>query len=222
MPTAAARPLERVRSTADEELVEQVLAGHRSRFELLVRRHEPRVRRAVRRILRNRSEVDDVVQQAFVQAFTGLEGFTGTAAFASWLTRIAVNEALLHSRRARRRERAAAELSPAAEGPQGTPEHEAACRETIGRVELALPSLSVHQREVLQLVLEGLSHGEIARRLGIRQAAVKVRVHRARTALRVLVAGWARPPRGGQPRLSVAPHGARLIGSFRQGAPLLG
>jgi len=211
MPTAAARTVLPDRATADEELVDEVRAGRRARFGLLVARHEARLRRAVGAVLRDRSEVDDAVQQAFSQALAGLDGFSGAAAFATWLRRIAVNEALLRSRRSRRAERALATLGADGEGVAGTPEQDAARREDLRRVGAALPCLAEAHRQVLHLVIEGMSTAEIAERLGVSEGAAKVRVHRARAALRKAVDGG--PPRGGRPHLVFAGRRANLIGS---------
>jgi RNA polymerase sigma-70 factor (ECF subfamily) len=215
MSTGAARKLDPTRDLADEELVQDVLSGQASRFDLLVRRHERRLRSAVRGVLRDRSEVDDVVQQAFEHAFAGLGRFAGTATFATWLTRIAINEALLEARRSRLVRRARLELAPRADGFPGTPEQEACWREAAGRVRIALVRLPDHHREVLQLVLDGLSRAEIAGRLGIRAGAAKVRVHRARVALRALVVGGRPGTRVGTPRLAVASRRGGLISSSR-------
>ncbi|HVO19236.1 MAG TPA: sigma-70 family RNA polymerase sigma factor [Anaeromyxobacter sp.] len=211
MPTDAARAVLPDRATADEDLVDEVRAGRRARFGLLVARHEARLRRAVGAVLHNRSEVDDAVQQAFSQALAGLDRFSGAAAFATWLRRIAVNEALLRARRSRRAERALATLGAHGEGVVGTPEQDAARREDLRRIEAALPRLAEPHRRVLHLVIEEMSTAEIAEHLGVSEGAVKVRVHRAREALRRAVDGG--PPKGGRPHLVLAAGRASLIGS---------
>src|SRR5688572_1010104 len=86
----------------DEELVRRVVAGETAVFEVLMRRHNRKVFRAVRSILRGSPEVEDVMQQAYISAFTHLGGFAGEAKFSTWLVRIAINEALGRVRRARR------------------------------------------------------------------------------------------------------------------------
>src|SRR4029078_6932577 len=83
----------------DDTLIEQVLAGNTALFELLMRRYNERVYRAVRSIVRDEREVEDVMQQAYVNAFTHLRQFNGSARFSTWLTRIAMNEALARVRR---------------------------------------------------------------------------------------------------------------------------
>src|SRR5687767_6173721 len=83
----------------DETLIRQVLAGDTPRFELLMRRYNERVYRAARSIVRDEHETEDVMQQAYVNAFTHLRQFNGSARFSTWLTRIVVNEALARIRR---------------------------------------------------------------------------------------------------------------------------
>jgi RNA polymerase sigma-70 factor, ECF subfamily len=211
MPTAAAPAGATDPAAADAQLVDQVRAGQRASFGVLVARHQARLRRAVGAVLRDRSEVDDAVQQAFSQALAGLDGFSGAAAFATWLRRIAVNEALLRARRARRAERALVALGACDEDAGGTPEQEAAWREGLQRVGAALPRLAQPHRQVLLLVIEGLSNGEIARELGLSEGATKVRVHRARGALRRVVDG--RPFPAARTQIVIAPGRAGLIGS---------
>lgn len=214
--TGAFRSLDPIRDPADEELVQEVLSGQLSCFELLVRRHERRLRAAVRGLLRDPSEVEDVVQQAFVLAFAGLDGFAGEASFATWLTRIAVNEALLRARRSRLLRRAAVALAPRASCGPGTPEQEAGWREAVGRVQAAVSLLPERHREVLQLLADGLSHAEVAATLGIRVGAARVRAHRARAALRSSVGGGRRQSSDGSPLLSIAPRRPGLNASARQ------
>src|SRR5665213_3083158 len=79
---------------ADEEIVRRVLEGDLVLFELLMRRHNQRVYRAIRSILRDDCESEDVMQETYVRAFEHLAQFEGRAQFSTWLTRIAFNEAL--------------------------------------------------------------------------------------------------------------------------------
>jgi RNA polymerase sigma-70 factor (ECF subfamily) len=209
--------LEPVDQRTDQELVDEVRAGSGACFEELVRRHRGHLRRAVRGVLRDRNDVDDAVQQALLQAFTGLDGFASTAPFAAWLTRIAVNEALMRARRQRRLERATLRLVPETDGPRSNPEQEAASREAMARVQAALPRLPAHHREVIQLAtLHELSHADVAERLGVSEGAVKVRLHRAREALRGLLDEGERPRPRATPRLAVARRGTGLYGSSQQ------
>jgi len=172
-------------------------------------------------VLRDASDVDDVVQQAFVKAFAGLDRFARQAAFGTWLTRIAVNEALMRARRSRQ-EQAVIALVPRAEEDHRNPEQEAGTREVMARVRAVLPLLRARHREVLQLaVVHGLSSAEIANRLGVREGAAKVRLHRARQALRARLDGrlsWARAAQDRPPRLALARGRARFIGSSPRNA----
>ena len=85
----------------DEDVIRQVLDGNTAMFELLMRRYNERVYRAARAIVRDEQEAEDVMQQAYVNAFTHLRQFNGAARFSTWLTRIAVNESLARVRRRR-------------------------------------------------------------------------------------------------------------------------
>ena len=90
--------------TPDEEIVRQVLDGNTAMFELLMRRYNERLYRAARSITRDDREAEDVIQQAYFNAFSSLRQFQGHARFSTWLTRIAINESLARVRRRRRYE----------------------------------------------------------------------------------------------------------------------
>ena len=83
----------------DAEAIQQVLDGNTAMFELLMRRYNERIYRAARSIVRDEQEAEDVMQQAYVNAFTHLRQFNGSAQFSTWLTRIAIHEALARVRR---------------------------------------------------------------------------------------------------------------------------
>src|SRR5919112_4443285 len=95
--TSSALALEN-REQSDAETIQQVLDGNTAMFELLMRRYNERVYRAARSIVRDEQEAEDVMQQAYVNAFTHLRQFNGSAQFSTWLTRIAINEALARVR----------------------------------------------------------------------------------------------------------------------------
>jgi RNA polymerase sigma-70 factor (ECF subfamily) len=170
----------------DAEVVRRVRAGERALFEVLLRRHDRRVYRTVRAILRDEDEVEDAMQQAWIQAYLHLGDFHGDAAFSTWLVRIAANEAL---QRLRRRGPLAAVPSSGSEedvmSPADDPEERAAAREALRLLERAVDALPPHHRLVFVLrEVEGLSTAETAAALGIAEDAAKVRLHRARAALR--------------------------------------
>jgi RNA polymerase sigma-70 factor (ECF subfamily) len=171
---------------SDAEVVRRVRRGERALFEVLLRRHDRRVYRTVRAILRDEDEVEDAMQQAWLQAYLHLAAFEGNAAFSTWLVRIAANEALQRLRR--RGALAQVPISGSEEeamSPGEDPEERAAAREAIGLLERAVDALPPHHRLVFVLrEVEGLSTAETAAALGIAEDAAKVRLHRARAALR--------------------------------------
>ena len=86
-------------SLPDVEIVARVRAGESGLFEILMRRHNQRVYRVARAVLKNESEVEDVMQQAYVNAFFHLDQFEERAQFSTWLTRITLHEALARRRK---------------------------------------------------------------------------------------------------------------------------
>src|SRR5215472_4680333 len=84
---------------SDEQIVDRVLSGETALYEILMRRYNQRLYRVARAILRDDAEAEDVMQDAYVRAYQHLADFEGRAKFSTWLTRIAVHEALARSRR---------------------------------------------------------------------------------------------------------------------------
>ncbi|HET8540265.1 MAG TPA: RNA polymerase sigma factor [Anaeromyxobacter sp.] len=182
--TAAAAP---TAALSDAEVVARVRAGERALFEVLLRRHDRRVYRTARAILRDEDEVEDAMQQTWIQVYLHLAEFQGNAAFSTWLVRIAANEALQRLRKRgplapvpTSRDEEETMMSPGA-----NPEERAAAREAIRLLEHAVDALPPHHRLVFMLrEVEGLSTAETAAALGIAEDAAKVRLHRARAVLR--------------------------------------
>jgi RNA polymerase sigma-70 factor (ECF subfamily) len=177
---------------ADDEVIALVLDGQTALFELLMRRYNERVYRAARSIVRDEQEAEDVMQQAYLNAFTHLRQFKGSARFSTWLTRIAVNEALARVRRLGRYEPFDDDRpidQPSAPPHQGEdPERQAFAHEVRHLLEDAIDSLSDGLREVFVLRdVEGLSTLEAAECLGVSEDVVKTRLSRARAALRRLL-----------------------------------
>jgi len=177
---------------ADDALIQQVLAGNTALFELLMRRYNERVYRATRSIVRDEHEAEDVMQQVYVNAFTHLRQFTGAARFSTWLTRIAINEALARVRRQGRYEaydEKASNVEPLmTHDPADDPERQAFTRELRGLLEGAIDSLPNGMREVFVLRdVEGLSTLEVAECLGVSEDVVKTRLSRGRALLRQLL-----------------------------------
>ena len=176
----------------DEALVQRARARDGAAFELLMRRHNQRVYRVVRSLLRDADEIEDVIQQSYLQAFLHLDQFGGNARWSTWVCRIAINEALARIRQRGRfvsidaaSEEAMADFS---KGPDGDPERKAAGREFGAMVEQAIDGLPDIYRSVLILrEIEGMTTEETAAVLGVEIDVVKTRLHRARAALRAAI-----------------------------------
>ncbi len=172
---------------SDEEVVRRVVGGDSALFEILMRRHNQRVYRTVRAVLRQDDDVEDVMQQAYLNAYAHLHQFAGNAQFSTWLTRIAVNEAL-----GRRRKLG----SDVVQGEDEVtinlidtktpdPERQAATSELRDAMESEVGALPDSFRVTFMMRdVEGLSTAETAACLGISEDLVKTRLHRARTMLR--------------------------------------
>ena len=176
--------------TSDEEIVRRIVDGDAPLFEILMRRHNQRVYRAVRAVLRSDDDAEDVMQQAYLNAYQHLHQFAGDAQFSTWLTRIAVNEAL-----GRRRKRIRADVHDhkgtedvditLVESDTPDPEQQAShseLRDVMEREVAALPD--AFRMVVVMRDVEGLSTSETAACLGISEDLVKQRLHRARVLLR--------------------------------------
>jgi RNA polymerase sigma-70 factor, ECF subfamily len=177
----------------EQELVDQAKSGHSSAFGELYERHRLRIYRSAFRILRNEQDAEDAVQQSFQRAFTNLYRFRGDSAFATWVTRIAINEALMMLRRRRvttplfETNNDDVNSSSPIELPDNrpTPEQAFAEKESRAVVSHAISRLRKNLRTVALLrELKGLSNAETARRLGLTVTAVKARTFHARRHLR--------------------------------------
>jgi RNA polymerase sigma-70 factor (ECF subfamily) len=182
--------LDRWSALSDEEVVRQVLDGQTALFEILMRRHNERTYRVARAIVRDEAEAEDVMQQAYVNAYAHLRQFDGRAQFSTWLTRITVNEAITRRRRRAMYQSIDATDTTLAETvalmrPGSTPEKEAFSREISALVESAVDELPDGCREVFMLrQVEGLSTAETASSLEVSEDVVKTRLSRARAMLR--------------------------------------
>jgi RNA polymerase sigma-70 factor (ECF subfamily) len=189
-------------------LVTQAQSGGSNAFAELYERHRLKIYRTAFRILRNQEDAEDAAQRSFQRAFTKLSRFRGDSTFSTWLTRIAINEALMMLRHHRANRRLlgsdthedfeACAFGLADKGP--TPEETLAENELRATVTQAISRL----RKSLQIVvllrdLQGLTSAETAQRLGLSVAAVKARSFHARRCLRRhlernLRTGWSGLP----------------------------
>jgi len=179
-------------STEERRLVTQAKSGSSTAFGELYDRHRLRIYHTTFRILRNREDAEDAVQRSFQRAFTNLCRFREDSTFSTWVTRIAINDALMLLRKRRANTRLQENndgteepsvLDPADEGP--TPEQTLAETELRAAVLQAISYLRESLRTVVLLrELQGLTSAETARRLGLTVTAVKARTFRARRHLR--------------------------------------
>jgi RNA polymerase sigma-70 factor, ECF subfamily len=174
----------------DEEVVGRVLAGETALFEILMRRYNQRLYRVSRSILRDDSEAEDVMQDAYVRAYEHLNQFAGRAAFSTWLTRIAIHEALARKRRRARMDELDSlpgngESMIIMKSSTPSPETGTATAETRALLEQAINHLPEAYRTVVILrEVEEMSVAETAESLGVSDGVVKTRLHRAHAMLR--------------------------------------
>lgn len=175
---------------SDQQIVDRVLGGEIELFEILMRRYNQRLYRVALGFVRNPAEAEDVAQEAYVNAFHRLETFRGEAAFATWLTRIAVYEAMARSRREFRLvplpdDEARPPERSAAAGAGDDPERDTGNHELRAALQQAIEALPPPLRSVFMLrEVEGLSSEETARVLELSRGNVRVRLHRAKRQLR--------------------------------------
>jgi RNA polymerase sigma-70 factor (ECF subfamily) len=178
----------------DAELARRARVRDDGAFRAIMQRHNRRLYRIVRGILRNDHEAEDVVQEAYVRAFTHLEGFRGDSSLGTWLARIAMNEALGRLRH----DRATVDVATAEarqsqaqiiQFPLATtsdnPEQTMAQRQILQLVERATDNLpEIYRIVFITRVIEGMDVEETADLLGLKPQTVKTRLHRARLLVR--------------------------------------
>src|SRR5215813_1041498 len=188
-------PIRDLDALQDADLVRMAIQRDEVAFRVIMQRHNRRLYRCARSIVRDDSEAEDIVQEAYVNAFNNLASFRGTSSLATWLTRIALNEALARVRRRRPTvqlaalecaERDNAQIIPFPLMAMNTdPERTAAQREIRRLIERAIDDLPEPFRVVFVMrEIEDMGVEETADFLGLRQATVKTRLHRARRLLR--------------------------------------
>jgi len=177
----------------DSELVRRALARVPDAFRSIMQRHNRRLYRIARSVLRDNGEAEDVVQETYFAAFSHLPSYRGESSLAAWLSRIAMNEALGRLRRKRTAGNFAAleEITEAAiiqfplAAQNNDPERTMAQRQILQLVEKATDALPDAYRTVfVTRVIEGMSVEETAKLLCIKPETVKTRLHRARQLVR--------------------------------------
>lgn len=174
------------------DLVRRSLARDELAFRAIMLRHNRRLYRIARGIVRNDADAEDVVQEAYVRAFIHLGDFRGDSSLATWLSRITINEALGRLRRKRARPEVQveepqldAQIIPFPQTAIDDPEKTMAQRQILQLVEQATDNLPENFRLVfITRVIEGMSVEETSEILGIPPETVKTRLHRARRLVR--------------------------------------
>ncbi|MBA5800640.1 RNA polymerase sigma factor [Rhizobium changzhiense] len=196
IPVTIERHRQQMSILSDADLVLLAKAGDEPAIRAIVQRHNQRLFRTARAIIRNDAEAEDVVQAAYIKAFTNLAAFRGKAQLSTWLTRITLNEALGRVR-ARKNTTGLEEIDMQTMAPGGEvlqfpsslsatdPEAELSRSQARHLLENAVDDLPDDFRAVFVLRdVEGMSTDETASYLGIRPETAKTRLHRARKLMR--------------------------------------
>lgn len=180
---------------ADAQLIERVKRGDQKAFELLVLKYQRKIERLVARIVRDRNQIPDIVQETFIRAYRALPNFRGEAQFYTWLYRIAVNTAKKALLELNRQPIAAEILHTGSEENEtyssenalidtATPDAALAAKEIAQTVNNAVEALPEELRQAITLrEIEGLSYEEIAEVMGCPIGTVRSRIFRAREAI---------------------------------------
>ncbi|MGO8064172.1 RNA polymerase sigma factor [Rhizobium leguminosarum] len=196
IPVPAVRHRQQISILSDADLVPLAKMGDELAIRAIVQRHNQRLFRTARAVIRNDAEAEDVVQATYIKAFTNLAAFRGEAQLSTWLTRITLNEALGRVR-ARKNTTGLEEIDMQTMAPGGevlqfpsslsatNPETELARSQARHLLENAVDELPDDFRAVFVLRdVEGMSTDEAASYLGIRPETAKTRLHRARKMMR--------------------------------------
>jgi RNA polymerase sigma-70 factor (ECF subfamily) len=170
--------------TSDRAIIQQVLSGDVEAYARLVDRHYDRCARVAARILGNREDAEEAVQDAFLRAFRALDEYEDRERFAAWLARILVNQCRTMLARTRRREAVFLDVAP----PEDALAVDAGASGAWPELDQALATLPDEQREALVLkYADDLTYEEMARITGAGESALKMRVQRAFVRLRALL-----------------------------------
>jgi RNA polymerase sigma-70 factor, ECF subfamily len=175
---------------SDEEVIARVRDGDTGLYEIIMRRYNQRLFRIARTMLRDADEAQDVMQEAYVRAYTALDQFAGRAKFSTWLTKIAIHEALSRLQKRRQTDQGSREhqeddqIMERVRSQDLDPEQQALKNEATLLLEQAVDALPVLYRSVFVLrSIENMTTAETASCLDLTEEAVKVRLLRARRML---------------------------------------
>lgn len=176
---------------ADEEVVRRVINGEKEWFELLMRRYNQTLYRAIRSYISEERLVEDLMQETYIKSYEKLNQFMGRAAFSTWLVRIGINEALQYLRKNKKRNSAHThddeiyKVINFADLTEMNPENFAIKTEVHLLLEKAIDRLEDKYKVVFMLYeTEGMSHSDIAACLDLSESNVKVRLHRSKKMLK--------------------------------------
>ena len=181
-----------VEETTDQQLVDEVMAGNKNAFNLLVMRYQHRVAALIARFVQDPQEVEDVAQEAFIKAYRALPLFRGDSAFYTWLYRIAVNTAknylVARSRRPPAQDLEIDEVEPTETGSVlheiESPEGSLSTSELKAAIEAAVDSLPEELKTAFILrEFSGLSYEDITEVMDCPVGTVRSRIFRAREAI---------------------------------------
>jgi RNA polymerase sigma-70 factor (ECF subfamily) len=170
---------------SDEQVVRRVRDGENDLYEIIMRRYNQRLFRVIRSILRDEGETEEVIQDAYVRAYEHLDQFEGRSKFSTWLTKIAIYEAYARLKSRKRTSGFDDYMEQLMATSDRSPEERTFDAEMRSLLEIAVDSLSDEHRSVLIMRdIEGMSTSETADCLEITEENVKVRLFRARAAIR--------------------------------------
>lgn len=185
----------------DADLIARVQAGDKNAYRPLVVRYQARVHAMVLGMVRDAEEAKDIVQNAFIKAYQNLDSFRTESSFYTWIYRIAMNLAIDHCRKGKRRKTSSFDEAVASRDDDGelllthhadSPHKALARKQLQARIFRAMDELTEEQREVVLLrEVEGLSYKEIADSMGIPEGTVMSRLFYARKKLQALLAETA-------------------------------
>ena len=195
-PPAGSYP-RRMDNTQELLLLERIRSGDQAGFETLMRQHAPKVIGLATRLIGDRSEAEDLAQEAFLRLHRALPGFRGDSSIGTWLYRTTTRLAIDHLRRERlkrklfffRQNEEDPDPMETVSDPRSNPGRDLHARQAMTSLRRAMQKLSARQRTVFVLRHhEGLPLQEIATLLGLETGTVKIHLHRAVTALRAELA----------------------------------
>jgi RNA polymerase sigma factor (sigma-70 family) len=176
---------EKEKSLSDFELIEGILNGHKKWYELLIKKYNQRLYRVAKGILSDEDEIEDAMQEAYFRAYLQLKKFEKRSSFATWLTRILINECLMMKRRVKKTTTMDSDTELKNISDQHTPEKTSMNKELKTLLESAIRSLPEKYRLVFILrEIEEMNISETSASLDISETNVKARLSRAKEMLR--------------------------------------